>query len=64
VIDAKNLIAADRWHCPDLGESINLCGTQATCAAANGCIKSAPTDCPLYVHFLLKTSAWFFELSE
>jgi hypothetical protein len=64
MIDTAQIITAESWYCPDLGQSINLRGTQKTCAAANGCKRAAATDCPLYVHFLLKMSAWFFGLGE
>lgn len=63
-MNAEQIIGAESWYCPERGDNVRLRGTQETCAATHGCGKRAPIECPLYLHFLLKTSAWHFRLRD
>lgn len=63
MLQAGKIARAEYWYCPDLAQPVKLCGTQAMCAAEHGCTR-VPTDCPLYVQFLIKTAAWHLGLSK
>jgi hypothetical protein len=62
-MDIRKIIEAHDWYCPDIAQEVNLRGTQAVCAAEHGCAHRPPVECPLYLHFLIKTTAWYLRLS-
>jgi hypothetical protein len=63
MLKPMKIARAPRWYCPDLGQTVNMGGTQATCAAAHGCSR-LPAHCPLFLHFFIKTTAWHLGLGS
>lgn len=54
--DVRDIIASSSAYCPAVRAAISMRQTQSACAAQHSCRRPA-AQCPLYVEFLIKTTA-------